>query len=206
MKLRYQMRGLGIGIIVTALLMGVVKGEKIPLSDAEIKVRALELGMVESDSLKLSDIPMSSDGASVGDVSSQPLSDEESSQPPSGDEDSQPVSDEESSQPLSGDEGSSPGEDPGAREGADEQQNPPGGQDGANAPGESGAPVSFTIQSGATSLDICRQLEELGLVEDANEFETYLYQMSYSRSIRAGTYEIAEGTSPEEIAQTITGN
>ena len=50
MKLRYQMRGLGIGIIVTALLMGVVKGEKLPLSDAEIKAKALELGMVESDS------------------------------------------------------------------------------------------------------------------------------------------------------------
>ena len=57
MKLRYQMRGLGIGIIVTALLMGVVKGEKLPLSDAEIKAKALELGMVESDSMKLSDIP-----------------------------------------------------------------------------------------------------------------------------------------------------
>ena len=57
MKLRYQMRGLGIGIMVTALLMGVAGGEKIPLSDAEIKAMALELGMVESDSLRLSDIP-----------------------------------------------------------------------------------------------------------------------------------------------------
>ncbi len=56
MKLRYQMRGLGIGIITTALLMGVATGKGIPLSDAEIKARALELGMVESDSLKLTDV------------------------------------------------------------------------------------------------------------------------------------------------------
>lgn len=65
MKLRYQMRGLGIGIIVTALLMGVASDNKIPLSDAEIKMRALELGMVESDSLKLSDIPKVAVGPSV---------------------------------------------------------------------------------------------------------------------------------------------
>ena len=67
MKLRYQMRGLGIGIIVTALLMGVTTDNKIPLSDAEIRMRALELGMVDSDSLKLSAIPQVDVGSSTGD-------------------------------------------------------------------------------------------------------------------------------------------
>ena len=56
MKLRYQMRGLGIGMVVTALLMGVATKEGLPLSDAEIRAKALELGMVESDSLRLSDL------------------------------------------------------------------------------------------------------------------------------------------------------
>lgn len=56
MKLKYQMRGLGLGIIVTALLMGVAMGKGIPLSDAEIKAKALELGMVESDSIRLTDL------------------------------------------------------------------------------------------------------------------------------------------------------
>ena len=50
------MRGLGIGIVVTALLMGVATGKGIPLSDAEIKARASELGMVESGSVKLTDL------------------------------------------------------------------------------------------------------------------------------------------------------
>ena len=44
MKLKYQVRGLGIGMIVTAILMGVATGHAIPLTDAEIKARALELG------------------------------------------------------------------------------------------------------------------------------------------------------------------
>lgn len=60
------MRGLGIGIITTALLMGVATGKGIPLSDAEIKARALELGMVESDSLKLTDV-VNTDAGESGD-------------------------------------------------------------------------------------------------------------------------------------------
>lgn len=62
MKLKYQMRGLGIGIMVTALLMGVATGKGIPLSDAEIKAKALELGMVDREALKLTDLK---DGASA---------------------------------------------------------------------------------------------------------------------------------------------
>lgn len=56
MKLKYQMRGLGIGIMVTALLMGVAMEKGLPLSDAEIKAKALELGMVEREALKLTDL------------------------------------------------------------------------------------------------------------------------------------------------------
>ncbi len=66
MKLKYQLRGLGIGIIVTAILMGVATSHGIPLTDAEIRARALELGMVESGSLKLTDVG----GAAM--LSSQP--------------------------------------------------------------------------------------------------------------------------------------
>lgn len=46
MKLRYYMRGLGIGILVTAILMGVsLDGKTEKLTDAEIVERAEALGM-----------------------------------------------------------------------------------------------------------------------------------------------------------------
>ena len=70
MKLKYQMRGLGIGIMVTALLMGVAMEKGIPLSDAEIKAKALELGMVERENLKLTDLqeesPLPTGASSAG--------------------------------------------------------------------------------------------------------------------------------------------
>ena len=50
MKLKYYLRGLGIGIIVTAAIMSVTKKTE-ELTDAEIKMRALELGMVEENVL-----------------------------------------------------------------------------------------------------------------------------------------------------------
>lgn len=56
MKLKYYLRGLGIGVLVTALILGIAdKGEE-PLTDAQIRERAIELGMVDSDSLVLSEL------------------------------------------------------------------------------------------------------------------------------------------------------
>ena len=51
MKLKYYLRGLGIGIVVTALLMGVATKDNGVMSDEEIKARAAELGMVEQRTL-----------------------------------------------------------------------------------------------------------------------------------------------------------
>ena len=50
MKLRYYLRGLGIGIVVTAIIMSFTRQPE-KLTDAQIKMRALELGMIEESVL-----------------------------------------------------------------------------------------------------------------------------------------------------------
>lgn len=55
-KLRYYLRGLGIGVLVTAFIMGTVGKDGNTMTDAQIKERAQELGMVDSGSLVLSDL------------------------------------------------------------------------------------------------------------------------------------------------------
>ena len=48
MNLKYYLRGLGVGIVVTSLILGIGLGSrKETLSNEEIKERARELGMVE---------------------------------------------------------------------------------------------------------------------------------------------------------------
>lgn len=200
MKLRYQMRGLGIGIIVTALLMGVVKGEKIPLSDAEIKVRAMELGMVESDSLRLSDIPK---------ISSSP---EAHPEPDMGSGDSEresavPGGEGSDAPGGAGGEGTS-GSDAGQGEEAGDvpADSVPAEADGqAGSSVADGSPVTVVIEEGVTSYSVCQLLEELGLIEDADSLDFYICSNSYSRSIQEGTYEIPKGTSEEEIVRIIMG-
>ena len=51
MKLKFYLRGLGIGIAVTALVMGLAlsKDTKESMTDEEIRERAEQLGMVEED-------------------------------------------------------------------------------------------------------------------------------------------------------------
>ena len=50
MKLKYYMRGLGIGIIVTAIIMSFTRQPQ-ELTEAQIKAKARELGMVEENVL-----------------------------------------------------------------------------------------------------------------------------------------------------------
>ena len=51
MKLKYYLRGLGIGIIVTLILSGIAGNKKQEMTNEEIKARAAELGMIESTTL-----------------------------------------------------------------------------------------------------------------------------------------------------------
>ncbi len=52
MNLKYYLRGLGIGIIMTSLIMGIASGDgKETLTNEEIKERAKALGMVEEGSV-----------------------------------------------------------------------------------------------------------------------------------------------------------
>ena len=212
MKLRYQMRGLGIGIMVTALLMGVAGGEKIPLSDAEIKAMALELGMVESDSLRLSDIP---DASAAGDGRQEPAAPEGNLQGSSAPGDTEAGAESGPGDMPGPDGGEAPepdagqGEEDGDISGADD-----GGTDAASGAGDGQAQeaaaegdlVTVVIQEGVTSYSVCELLEELGLVEDADSLDYYICSNSYSRSIQEGTYQIAKGTSEEEIVRIIMGN
>lgn len=195
MKLRYQMRGLGIGMIVTALLMGLT-AEKVPLSDAEIRTRAAELGMVEGNALKLTDIqstPLPRENPSV----------EESEMPDSagtgeGASDPEELAEGE----IESDSGSTntDGVESTSVEEASQES-----ESGQTQPSEAGE-ITITVEPGTTSYRVCIMLEEAGVVEDAAEFDTYLCNNGYSRKVDSGTYEIPVGADWEEIAKIITRN
>ncbi len=212
MKLRYYLRGLGIGIIVTALLMGFVTREKLPLTDAEIKARAKALGMVESDSRNLSDLQPPENPARPGNPSGEGSEGSEPSEAgnPSGEGSEGPEPSEAGNPPEGGSEGPEPsaeaGNPPeGGSEGPEpsEAGNPSGGGSEGSEPAEPQT-VTFTVKSGYSSDKVSKLLEEAGLVEDAGEFNRYLVKGGYANRISVGTYEIEVGASMERLAKIIT--
>lgn len=138
MNLKYYLRGLGIGIIVTALIMGITLGGKEKLSNAEIIERAKALGMVEEGTLKESGASLQTDAdaqkeqnpaasgteaVSPEGTSPEDLSGENGQDPSVGDTDGE---DAQSAENVSGEEGGSDGASEG-REEAVAASNTPGG-------------------------------------------------------------------------------
>ncbi|MCR5721898.1 MAG: hypothetical protein K6G72_06110 [Lachnospiraceae bacterium] len=67
-----------------------------------------------------------------------------------------------------------------------------------------GETVVIKVIKGDSSVSVSRRIFEAGLVESAVEFDRYLCDNHYDKSISVGEYEIAIGADFEEIAKTIT--
>lgn len=63
----------------------------------------------------------------------------------------------------------------------------------------------ITITSGMSSTGVSNLLEEIGIIQDSKEFDTFLRNGGYSRKILVGSYEVSSDASFEEIAKKITG-
>jgi len=64
---------------------------------------------------------------------------------------------------------------------------------------------TLTIEPGMLSSSISDELAEADLIEDKAEFEIFLKDNEYSRSIQIGTYMLDNDMTYEKIAKRITG-
>lgn len=199
MRLRYQMRGLGIGMVVTALLMGVATRDSRPMTDAEIKAKAYTLGMVDGENLSLSDLQggtvrPSGSGTGATAVPQQTEPPRQTAAPQQTENPQITAEPQETAAPQ--------------RTAAPEATQPPRQTETpVENPEQSGAaePVTIVINRGTDSSGVSRQLAAAGLVEDAAAFDAYLCGNGYADKIQVGTFRVMPGTGWEEIAKTIAG-
>lgn len=205
MKLKYYLRGLGIGIIVTAVIMGVASGSrKETLSDREIKERAAALGMVEPGN-SLADMQESADPEPeeepVSAQNAEPTSilAAEPTKTPVAEPTEMPT--EAPTKAPMAESTEIPAEAPGKTPEAELPDTTP-----SNDVFTAGAEEQITIEikSGEGSYAICRKLEQAGLIASASDFDDYLYSNGYDRKLRIGSYEIPAGAEPETIAKILT--
>lgn len=220
MKLKYYLRGLGIGMAVTALILGISfsgrQGQEAQtLTDEQIRERASELGMVDSSELTLAALQNSAQPQTTmePEVTEEPkltadpetttepeaTAEPETTTEPKATTEPETMTDPEATvEPETMTEPETTAEpkmttEPEATEELELTTAPEQSQ------------TTITIKKGSDSGSVSRMFYEAGLVENAKAFDNYLCNNGYSRSINPGIYEIAPGTSEEEIAKIITG-
>ncbi len=200
MRMRYYLRGLGIGIVVTALLMGFTKGgQKETLTDAEIVERAKSLGMLESSVLS-ADLG-NEEEISVNDISEVAQQEETQQTEPEAETDNPTQTDSEKETETN----SSTQID---SEKEIETDNPEKTKSDAETVKSDQADSAekryvVTIYSGDGSRTVANRLEEMGVIEDSAEFDRYLCQNGYDKRLTTGNHEINAGADEKEIAEAL---
>ncbi|MBQ7955843.1 MAG: hypothetical protein IJ282_08830 [Lachnospiraceae bacterium] len=201
MKLKYYMRGLGIGMVVTAFILSIaLGGDKQTMTDEEVKTRARELGMVESAVLSQiaqqnqeTNKPQPETPETVVDeteVTGTEKTEEETKTP----ETEMPETETPETQTTETETPET--ETPETQTG--ETKTPETEESGNETV------ITIVINRGESSVSVSRSLERAGLVEDAGDYDRFLCNNGYDKTIAVGTYEIPVGATKEEIAKIIT--
>lgn len=192
MNIKSYMRGIGAGMIVTALIMGVAapKTDKATATSVEketLKETVASVSLTSNEDIK-ENVTIEKENTEDSEIKEIPVVPDVSSDEESQTEDNteQVVIKEESTK----EEVTPPSIDP-----------MPEGDEGFT---ESGETVEIRVISGDSSVSVSRRLYEAGLVDSAVEFDEYLCDNGYDKYICVGTYDIAKGADFETIAKILS--
>lgn len=189
MRLKYYLRGLGIGIVVTAVIMGVSANRPGPvMTDEQIIARAKELGMVEQEGI-LAEIA----GESVAAVDQ---TEDEKAEAPKQEEAKAEAPKQEEAKAEAPEQEEAKAEMP-KTETADQET-------AKQETVQKTASVVVSIYPGEGSYTVSRKLAALGLVESADIYDKFLCQNGYDKKLCTGNYTITEGATADEIARILT--
>ncbi|MBR5799345.1 MAG: hypothetical protein IKY23_04720, partial [Lachnospiraceae bacterium] len=202
--LKYYLRGLGIGIAVTAIILGAGRGKE-TLSDAEIKQRAAQLGMVEQSGL----LSEREEPAKEPEADKEPVETEEPEVTPEPEEIEEPTEEpevtpepEEIKEPTA-EPTEAPTKEPTPEPTEESSVEPtiePEDAKETEEPDLSAEWCIISVNPGDGSLTVCKRLEEAGLITSATAYDSYMNEKGYDKKLQVGTFKIPKGTEPEEIA------
>lgn len=235
MELKFYLRGLGLGIIITAVIMGVALSKRQTMTDEQVRERARELGMIENT--VLAGEPEEDDKTDADEEESVEIL--ESTQEAAAEEDIERIEQIRADADAAGlgnqaaetEDHASETDDNAAETGVDaidigtdtentddseEDTKPTEDAGDSDALTEKAAEpavetavsrgsVTITIRSGEGSDTASRKLAAAGAVLSATGFDDFLCANGYDKRIRPGTYTIPSDSSDEQIARIITG-
>lgn len=192
MKFKYYLRGCGIGILCTAIILMIsFRSDKGQMTDSQVMERTSELGMIapgekvpeteNSQAAELTDtekvVKKSETGKTKGTESVSETGEKNT-------EELEVVPDFDT-----------------------EEKNTDSKKDDKSSDSkktQKEEKIVLEIKRG----DVCRTISEnlaaIGMVEDAEKFRKYMQKNGYDHQINVGSFELKKGMSYEEIAKTIT--
>ena len=223
MELKYYLRGLGLGIIVTAIIMAVVSPGSQKMTDAEVIRRAKQLGMTEEKVLSDSGTKKEDASKEAGSPDENASADEDEEQPQEKEKavSTQTPADRNSQntqqsqvqtqtqtkpEPETVDDEPEEPEEPDASEVGENVELERQEAEETNTPlPVSDTPMVVTIGPGDGSYAASKKLADVGAISSPGNFDTFLCENGYDKKIRPGTYTIPADASDEQMARIITG-
>ncbi|WP_306793247.1 hypothetical protein [Agathobacter rectalis] len=190
MRLKYYLRGLGLGIIFAVIIMMIgFHGNKQSMSDTEIIEKAKTLGMVEAKNIS-------------GTVADEYNSEKTDSSAANSDDSSQKAETEQDSQMQD----SQTAQEDTQQEDTQQEDTQPAADAKQETVEPQDAVTTYTIS--VTSQDTCRTIAEklkaLNLVDDAEQFRIYMGQKGADHFIADGEHVIPQGASYDDIITILT--
>ena len=207
MRLKYFLRGVGIGILVTTIILTVTHASERRMPDSEVIDRAIELGMSfsashsgqQSSTEESSPEESSAVRENAGDDVTDDLQHESETETEMGSQ-----SPSETVSESTGDGEALPGKESEAVTGMTTQATTElttENENDGSAAGVMNNEVTCTINitKGMSSRTVCDMLKQNGIIEDAADFDRYLIKTGYDDKIRVGEVEVNSGMTYEEL-------
>ena len=197
MNLKSYSRGIGIGIIVAAVVMGVATKDASPVKAEESNETLKESAL----SVSISEIPVSD----PGDVTVDVTGDEVLVSGNDASEDEKSESGEAETETEENENTGAETEETVEEEETTEVTPPaidplPDDDDGYTITDET---VEIKVVRGDSSVTVARRMYEAGLIESAVEFDKYLCSNGFDKKICTGTYQMAYNLTFEEYANIL---
>lgn len=194
MKFKYYLRGCGLGILVASIVLMVsFHSQNKTMDDTAVMERASELGMIMPETEIVSteadsQLPESGTQSTDTDFSSN-KNQKQNTKDGQNKTDGSSQKEEKDTQMASDDKtGSGNNKDTESKKKEDKK--------------EESEEITVEIKKGEVCRQLAEELEQIGLVEDAETFRKYMQQLGYDDRIKVGTYTLKRGMTEKEIADT----
>ena len=194
-RFKYYLRGCGLGILVASLVFIVsLHAHGGAMSDEKAMQRASELGMIMPDDTQTQEAETQTTELPVKETNlpdTQRTTQAVTQKVPQNDTQKQTERDTSSEQNDTPKESEKKAEEKKKTQDSQKKE-------------EKKEKVSITIKGGEVCREIAQDLQEKGLVKDAEDFRKYMQDHNYARYIRVGTFTLEKGMNYSEIAKVLT--